>query len=153
MKTAQEWFDEYGESHQNSTNRALHWFCIPSIVFSLLGMLWAVKIPGVGSVWANTATVLIAISLLYYLRLSLPLALGMVLVVAAMVGGLVSLERAAWAPLWKISIGIFVVAWVGQFIGHMIEGKKPSFFQDLQFLLIGPIYLLGHLYRRFGLRY
>lgn len=153
MKTAQEWFDEYGVSHQNSTNRAIHWCCIPSIVFSLLGMLWAVKIPGVESVWANVASVFIAISLLYYLRLSWPLALGMVPVVAAMVGGLVALEHVAWAPLWQISLGIFVVAWIGQFIGHKIEGKKPSFLQDLQFLLIAPIYLLGHLYRRFGLRY
>jgi uncharacterized membrane protein YGL010W len=153
VKTAQEWFDEYGVSHQNSTNRAIHWCCIPSIVFSLLGMLWAVKIPGVESVWANVASVFIAISLLYYLRLSWPLALGMVPVVAAMVGGLVALEHVAWAPLWQISLGIFVVAWIGQFIGHKIEGKKPSFLQDLQFLLIAPIYLLGHLYRRFGLRY
>ncbi len=153
MKTAKEWIDEYGESHQNGANRAIHWVCVPAIVFSLLGLLWAVRIPGVESAWVNAATLLMALSLLYYLRLSPSLALGMVLVVAAMVWGLVALDRARPAPLWQVSIVIFVVAWIGQFIGHKIEGKKPSFFQDLQFLLIGPIYLLGSLYRRFGLRY
>ena len=56
-------------------------------------------------------------------------------------------------PLWASSLAIFVIAWVGQFIGHKIEGKKPSFFEDLQFLMIGPLWLLGHLYRKFGIRY
>jgi uncharacterized membrane protein YGL010W len=52
-----------------------------------------------------------------------------------------------------LSIAIFVVAWIGQFIGHKIEGKKPSFFDDLRFLLIGPLFVLGFLYRRFHVAY
>jgi uncharacterized membrane protein YGL010W len=47
-----------------------------------------------------------------------------------------------------LSIAVFVVAWIGQFIGHKIEGKKPSFLEDLRFLLIGPLFVLGFLYRR-----
>jgi len=52
-----------------------------------------------------------------------------------------------------LSIAVFVVAWIGQFIGHKIEGKKPSFLDDLRFLLIGPLFVLGFLYRRFNLVY
>ena len=52
-----------------------------------------------------------------------------------------------------VSIAVFVVAWIGQFIGHKIEGKKPSFFDDLRFLLIGPLFVLGFLYRRMHLAY
>jgi uncharacterized membrane protein YGL010W len=55
--------------------------------------------------------------------------------------------------LWVTSLVIFVAAWIGQFIGHAIEGKRPSFFKDLQFLLIGPLWLLAAAYRRLGLRY
>ena len=55
--------------------------------------------------------------------------------------------------LWKVSLIIFIIAWIGQFIGHKIEGKKPSFFQDIQFLLIGPAWLIGFIYRRFNIRY
>ena len=50
-------------------------------------------------------------------------------------------------------MAIFVLAWIGQFIGHKIEGEKPSFFEDLQFLLIGPDWLLGAIYQKLGIRY
>jgi uncharacterized membrane protein YGL010W len=56
-------------------------------------------------------------------------------------------------PLWLTSLAIFVVAWIGQFIGHHIEGKRPSFFKDVQFLMIGPLWLMAAAYRRAGLRY
>ena len=46
-----------------------------------------------------------------------------------------------------------MLAWIGQFIGHKIEGEKPSFFEDLQFLLIGPAWLLGAIYQKLGIRY
>jgi uncharacterized membrane protein YGL010W len=62
------------------------------------------------------------------------------------------LAQLPW-PLWLTSLVIFVVAWIGQFVGHAVEGERPSFFKDLQFLLIGPLWLLAAAYRRFGLPY
>jgi uncharacterized membrane protein YGL010W len=59
---------------------------------------------------------------------------------------------APW-PVWAICLTLFVVAWIGQFIGHKIEGKKPSFFKDVQFLLIGPAWLLSKVYRKAGQRF
>lgn len=128
---------EYGESHQHPINKRIHYLCVPAIFWSILALLWAVKLPAPVSNLAWPALVLV---LAYYLikspRLAIPLAFFMgVSLLAA-----VAIERAGW-PLWPIALGIFVVAWIGQFIGHAIEGRKPSFFKDLQFLLVGPAWI------------
>lgn len=152
-KTADEWFEAYGESHQNPTNKKIHWVCIPLIVMSLIGLLWGVAAPGMP--WLNLGVALVVGSVVYYLSLSPKLAAGMLAVTAAMVAGVLGLQQLEpiGIPLWASSLAIFVLAWVGQFIGHKIEGKKPSFFEDLQFLMIGPLWLLGHIYRRNNIRY
>ena len=155
MKTADEWFDEYGESHRNRINKIIHWICVPAIVFSLVGLLWSLPHPRIFtgiSPLLNWGTLFVAAAMTWYLVLSWPLALGMFLVSAAVVWGNHALAQLDVA-LWQISLGIFVVAWIGQFIGHRIEGKKPSFFKDIQFLLIGPVWLLGFIYRKAGIHY
>ena len=155
MKNADQWFAEYGESHQNRTNKIIHWVCVPAIVFSLVGLLWSVPRPdffaGI-SPWLNWGTLFIALAMIYYLVLSWPLAIGMLFVSALVILGNAGLARLE-TPLWMVSSGIFAIAWIGQFIGHRIEGKKPSFFKDIQFLLIGPVWLLGFIYRRLNIRY
>jgi uncharacterized membrane protein YGL010W len=93
---------------------------------------------------------LVVVSLLYYLTLSASFALGMLLMSAAMLG-ILALMPQAW--VWLVSVAVFVVAWIGQFIGHKIEGKKPSFFDDVRFLLIGPLFVLSFLYRRLKISY
>ncbi|MBD2766714.1 DUF962 domain-containing protein [Hymenobacter sp. BT664] len=147
---------EYGESHQNPTNKLVHWVCVPLIMFSLLGLLWSVPVPGAIqsiSPWLNWGTLIMALTLVYYVRLSGRLALGMVLVWLAMALALRIVVGATALPLWAICLIIFALAWVGQFWGHQVEGKKPSFLKDLQFLLIGPLWLLHFVYRRLGWRY
>jgi len=133
---------KYSESHLNPTNELIHCICVPAIVLSFLGMLWSVH-----PLLALAATL---VSLLYYVNLSLPFAFGMLLMSSAMLWLLEFMPQAAVLPG---SIAVFVVAWIGQFIGHKIEGKKPSFFDDLRFLLIGPLFVLGVLYRRLHISY
>ncbi|MEJ2514422.1 MAG: DUF962 domain-containing protein, partial [Gammaproteobacteria bacterium] len=87
-----------------------------------------------------------------YFILSPSLALGMVLILAAMLVLAHWISISSWSLLW-VSVAVFVLAWIGQFIGHRIEGKKPSFFKDLLFLMIGPMWLLAFVYRRLGIRY
>ena len=154
-KQADDWFAEYGESHQNPTNKTIHWICVPAIVASLLALIWSIPVPTVMNEvpFLNWATILIAISMLFYFRLSIPLAVGMLVFSSAVIAVIVAYEQTDIAPLWQAALAVFVIAWVGQFIGHKIEGKKPSFFQDLQFLLIGPAWLLGFIYRRLGIKY
>ncbi len=149
MKTAEMWLAEYGESHQNPTNKRFHWICVPAIMLSLLALLSLVRTPLPG---IDAAVVLVVGATAYYAVLSIPLAVGM-----AVIGGLmlavIPVLDAMPGPLWLTALAIFAAAWVGQFIGHKIEGKKPSFFQDIQFLLIGPMWLLSHMYRAVGIRY
>ena len=154
MRGTAYWFDEYAVSHRHPVNKALHWICVPLIVWSLIGLLWSLPAPGRTDLdYANWASYAVAAAVLYYGVLSMPLALGLLPVLAAMLFSVDALSQLAHVPLWAVSAGVFVVAWAGQFVGHAIEGKRPSFLKDLQFLLIGPIWLLAGLYRRIGIRY
>jgi uncharacterized membrane protein YGL010W len=133
---------KYAESHLNHTNEIIHFICVPAIVFSLLGLIWAAH--------PLAAIALTVISLAYYLTLSPSFAVGMLVMSGAMLAVLYALPQ-QW--VWQLSLAVFVIAWIGQFIGHKIEGKKPSFFDDLRFLLIGPLFVLGFLYRRLRISY
>ncbi|SFI28566.1 Uncharacterized membrane protein YGL010W [Collimonas sp. OK307] len=134
--------DKYSESHLNPVNEVIHFICVPVIVFTLLGLLWVIH------PWVALAAALAA--MFYYFSLSTPLAIGMLLMSGAMLALLYILPPGLVLPL---SVSVFVIAWIGQFIGHKIEGKKPSFFDDLRFLLIGPLFVLGFLYRRLHIAY
>ncbi len=133
---------KYSESHLNPTNEIIHFVCVPVIVFTVLGLVW--------SLHPLLALVAVGVSLNYYFKLSRGFAAGMLIMALLMLAILYALPPGAVLPL---SIAIFVLAWIGQFIGHMIEGKKPSFLDDLKFLLVGPLFVLGFLYRRFNLAY
>ncbi|MGK5066597.1 DUF962 domain-containing protein [Janthinobacterium sp. RT4P48] len=141
MRTIDTLLARYGESHRNHVNEWVHIVCVPLIVFSLLGLLW--------SVHASVA-LLGSILALYYYTLSRPFAAGMLLMLAVMLGVLLIMPPLTILP---VSLAVFVLAWIGQFIGHQIEGKKPSFLDDLRFLLVGPLFVLGFLYRRLRLVY
>ena len=155
MQSIDFWLAEYGESHQHPTNKLIHWICVPAIVFSVIGLLWSLPVPGAFqeiSPALNWALLFAMAAVVYYFILSLSLALGATLVLAALLLLAAALDGIA-APLWSVSLAVFVVAWIGQFIGHRIEGRKPSFFKDLQFLMIGPLWLLAAAYRRAGIPY
>ena len=154
-RSLHQWFEAYGESHQNPTNKLIHWICVPTIYFCVLGLLWCVPSPVDNGWFSHGWLARIAIGLvgLFYLRLSFTIMIGM------MGFSLGCLAMAAWLdahapwPLWAISLTLFAAAWIGQFYGHKVEGKKPSFLDDLQFLMIGPAWLMGFIYRRLGIAY
>ncbi len=155
LKSVDVWLEEYGESHQNPVNKTIHWICVPLIALSLVGVLWDLPVPRAFtdiSPVMNWGMLFLMASIVYYFILSPRLALGMVIVIAGFVLALWWLDTLP-IPLWQISVAIFVAAWIGQFIGHAIEGQKPSFFKDLQFLMIGPLWLLSFVYRRLGIRF
>jgi uncharacterized membrane protein YGL010W len=155
MKTMNQWLDEYGESHRNPTNKAIHWICVPLILFTVLGLLWLIPVPAAvaaTSPFLNWSTLLMALAVVYYLLLSPRLAVGMALIAVLMFAGVYWVVTSAPVAPWIVFVAVFVGAWIGQFIGHEIEGKKPSFFKDLQFLLIGPAWLMAHAFRKAGIR-
>jgi uncharacterized membrane protein YGL010W len=156
MRTAAQWLDDYGDSHRNHANKALHWICVPVIAWCVLGLLWSLPFPsGIRTLHpaANWGSFAVVTALIYYALLSIPLALGAIPLLIAFLWSIDWLGRSSPMPLWSICLFAFVIAWIGQFIGHAIEGKRPSFFKDVQFLMIGPLWLLADVYRRLGIRY
>ena len=150
------YLDKYGESHKNFINKLIHWVCVPAIMFSLFGLLYAIPFPVERGLFTNWGAVAIVLAWVYYLRLSIPMFLGFLVIGSLLVWGNDVLYHSMGndaGRLALISLGIFVVAWIGQFIGHKIEGKKPSFLEDIQFLLIGPAWLLHFIYKKIGVNY
>ncbi len=146
MRTQKQWFAEYAESHQNKTNQKIHYFCVPIIFFSIVGILLSIntsfleKIIHVGNpLIENWASVLLVFLLAFYLKLSFKTFLKMFVFSLLSVLGNYYLKQIL--PLFYTNLVLFILAWIGQFYGHKVEGKKPSFFKDLQFLLIGPAWV------------
>lgn len=161
VRPIDKYFDKYGESHQNHTNELIHWICVPLIVFSLLGMVWAIPFPhleflGRYNGFVNWASFLLAFSIYYYYKLSPVLSYAMILITfgfSAIIVSLENMEKAGGLPMWQVCLAIFILSWIGQFVGHKIEGKKPSFLDDIKFLLIGPLWLLHFVFKKAGIRY
>ncbi len=150
MKSAQDWFDDYAVSHQNHTNQIIHYICVPAIFFSVIGLLMSIPTTFIEETlglynplienWAVVVAIFISF---FYLRLGFWYFLQMLFFILLAIIGNYWLGNNV--NLLYTSIGIFIVAWIGQFYGHKVEGKKPSFIKDLQFLLIGPLWVVKKL--------
>ena len=145
------WFASYSGDHRNSTNQWLHVVCVPLILWSAIALLWCIPVPGTLFGPGAWAALVMFMTWSFYYRHSRTLGMGMLLIFVLM----------SWATRWLhselgtmglliLAGGVFVVAWIGQFVGHHIEGKRPSFLTDLTYLLIGPIWVLNKLYRKLG---
>jgi uncharacterized membrane protein YGL010W len=157
-KTIQDWLDEYGESHQTPFNKKLHFICVPLILFSLVGLLSYASLGflieeyvPLYARFAHAGTLLMIIAISFYYKYSYNLFLGGAVVATITLMG--NYYLGLYVSLWQASLIIFVLAWIGQFIGHHHEGKKPSFFDDLKYLLVGPAWILSFLYKKWGIKY
>ena len=147
MKTAQQWFDEYADIYQNSTNQNIHYLCVPAIFFSVIGLLMSIPSSFLENTlglynplienWAAITSIFI---LFFYLRLGFWYFIQMLFFICVSIIG--NFWLGSIVNLFYGSLILFVIAWIGQFYGHHIEGKKPSFAKDLQFLLIGPLWVV-----------
>ncbi|MFM9987508.1 DUF962 domain-containing protein [Flavobacterium sp.] len=153
MKTLDQWFEEYAVSHQNPKNKMIHYICVPSIYFSIVGLLMSIPTELIGNalklnvpIIENWAVVVLLFVLIFYIRLSYTMAIKIAIFSAICL--VLNYYIGQILPLWLFSIGVFVIAWIGQFYGHSIEGKKPSFIKDLQFLMIGPAWVVENLFSR-----
>ncbi|WP_234269926.1 DUF962 domain-containing protein [Billgrantia ethanolica] len=157
MRSLQQFLDDYGESHRHPVNQWVHIVCVPAILFSTLGLLWLVPLgrwlglEGGAAEWVNGATLVGVLASLVYLRLSLGVFLMMLAWFALSVLGILAILNAGWSLLW-ISLIVWVAAWALQVWGHKVEGKKPSFIEDVVFLLIGPIFVTFEVAHKLGLR-
>lgn len=156
MRSLSQFLADYGDSHQNPTNQWIHIVCVPLIFVSTLALLWLVpvgnwlRLDGSLAYWVNGATVAGVLAGIVYLRLGLRAFVLMAAWLALSVLAITGIISAGWSLLW-ISVAVWVIAWIIQVVGHRIEGKKPSFLEDLVFLLIGPIFVSVELARKLGL--
>lgn len=156
MQSVESLLSEYGESHRNRWNKFIHWVCVPAIMWTVVALLWSIPFPAAlqnDAVPINWATIALILAQIYYFRLSLKLGTGLLLYNVLMLWLTALVEAASPWPLWQVALAVFIIAWIGQFIGHIIEGKRPSFFKDVQFLLIGPAWLMAFVYRALGISY
>ena len=146
MRSERQFLDEYAVSHQNPTNLKVHLVCVPLIFMATLGLLWLVPLgawlglPESVALWVNGATVVTLPVLAFYARLSSWSLQTGILWLAISYAALAVL----WcfnAPILPLLAAVWVLAWIGQFWGHRVEGAKPSFADDLVFLLIGPLFV------------
>lgn len=148
------WFAKYSADHQNATNQTIHFVAVPTILWTVTALLWCVPVPGTlfgAGAWAAFASFA---AWMFYYRASRTLGFGMLAVLVVMLGiDRYLQERIGLSMLLKVAIAVFVVAWIAQFVGHKLEGKKPSFLTDLVYLLIGPAWVLAKVLRRFGIAY
>lgn len=152
MRTFSQWMDEYGVSHKNPTNQLIHKICVPLIMLTVIGFLKCIPTPEAFSNISehlNWATIFVGFCLVFYLTLNMMMFIGMIILTSLMY--YICLQLEAQGILLQFSIIVFVVSWIGQFYGHKVEGKKPSFLQDLAFLLIGPLWVLRFLYKKLGM--
>jgi uncharacterized membrane protein YGL010W len=133
--------NHYGASHTNRTNELIHFIAIPLIMFSLSGLIYALS--------PIALYVFIAASLVYYARLSIVFLISMLIWSA----GIIWVIEGMGSKLVVASVSIFVGAWILQFIGHKLEGKKPSFFEDIQYLWVGPLFVLSKLFMKLGIKW
>ena len=150
MKTAQEYFDEYAQSHQNETNQLIHYICVPLIFLRVIGLLMSIpttfledNIKLYNPLVENWAFVIGILLSIFYARLGFWYLVKMLLVI--MLSIIINYWIGNHVNLLIASIIIFVAAWIGQFYGHKIEGAKPSFLKDIEFLLIGPLWVIEKL--------
>ena len=150
--------DEYSESHQNLTNEIIHWICVPFIFWSIIALLYSVPNAFLVSIigehfYANWAVLIMIPVFIYYISLSASITVGMLVFICICLSISDYLFQNSNFPLWAIAVIVFIISWIGQFYGHKVEGKKPSFLKDIQFLLIGPAWLMHFIYKKIGVRY
>ena len=153
MRTMQDWLDSYSRDHQNPTNQVFHWLCVPPIVWSVIALLWTIPVPASFARPGAWSVLVMVLAFYWYWKRSHRLALGLLLAFA-LLGVFTNLlyYRLGAATLCYVAIAVFVVAWIGQFIGHQYEGRRPSFLTDLSYLLIGPAWLMAKLLRKLGFK-
>lgn len=150
-------FAEYSESHRNSTNKLIHWICVPLIFWSILGFISLIPSKSIGFIYIGEISYVsfaaIALVTIFYIRLSVVVSIIMFILMVIMESFAYGINIRFKENAWMVYLSVFVITWIFQFVGHKIEGKKPSFLKDLQFLLVGPIWLLSFILKKLGIRY
>ncbi|KPW52880.1 hypothetical protein ALQ24_02472 [Pseudomonas syringae pv. antirrhini] len=151
MKTLVDHLSQYASYHRDSRNILTHFVGIPLIVLAVAVLL---SRPGwnISGLWISPAALLALGSTVFYLRLDKALGAVMAVLLALCIWAGANLAQQATMAWLSAGVGLFVIGWIIQFIGHYYEGRKPAFIDDLTGLIIGPLFVVAELAFLMGLR-
>ncbi|WP_374013020.1 DUF962 domain-containing protein [Pseudoxanthomonas koreensis] len=154
LRPIDRYFASYSDDHRNVLNQRIHVVAVPAILWSVVALLWCIPVFGTIAKTGIWAALAMFFAWMFYYRMSRPLGMGM-LAAFFFCGCLCRLleMRLGLTTLLMAAAGVFVIAWIAQFVGHKYEGRKPSFLTDLVYLLIGPAWVMAKFYRQMGWRY
>ncbi len=155
MRTADQWFNVYTATHEHPVNRLIHRYCAPLAAVSIIGLLWSIPIPEAFariSPALNWGSAFVMAAIVYYFIISITLGFGMILVMLGLMLGIHWMDN-QWLPLWAASLGLLLTCLLAMLGGHALEGQKARMVDDLQLVMLAPIFLLAGLYRRLGISY
>ncbi|MBC7708920.1 MAG: DUF962 domain-containing protein [Rhizobacter sp.] len=143
---------KYAAYHRDKRNVVTHFIGIPMIVVGVVILLSRPGFMAIRGMAISPALIVVAITALFYLKLDFRFGVAMSVFLAACLwlGQMLAVQSTAIWLSW--GIGLFVVGWLFQFVGHYFEGKKPAFVDDIMGLAIGPIFVAAELAFEFGLR-
>lgn len=139
--------DEYELSHRHPTNITIHWIAEPLAIFALMALAASAPLLGITLLWP-----FLALTLGYFCWLSPRVTLAFLPIVTLFVILIALLDRTVTAPTWTWALPLFALSWVALLIGHKIETRVPTVFQNPNLIIIGPAWLMRRLFRRLNLR-
>ncbi len=155
MADTDKWLLEYGKNHRNIKYAAVYWCSVPTLVLGIVGLLWALPVPeeflAISPV-LNWGTAFLLATVVYYFIISMPLAIGMLPILAAVIAFEVWLRQSGYSAV-RASAGLTLASVVGLYLGRRSESGFRAVLEDVQLLMIAPAWLLSELYRRLGIPY
>ena len=139
----EQWLDLYASSHTNPTNKLIHKICVPLIVWSVLALAYSIPNLAIGPVQVGLFHIIVIGGLYFYFNLGKNVGMAMVAMISFCFLLLLLIEQTSY--LWQIALVVFVISWIFQFYGHHVEKKRPSFADDLKFLLVGPLWVMRYM--------
>lgn len=153
MASTDNWLHDYGVTHRDIHYAPLYWISVPTLVIGIIGLLWSIPVPDTFleiSPALNWATAFLLATVVYYFIISMPLAVGMLPFLAAIVAFELWLQKSAYsAPL--AAAGLTLASTLGLYVGRRRISGFRAVLDDIQLLMIAPLWMLSQLYRRLGI--
>ena len=153
MSDTDKWLRNYGENHRNVAHPAVYWLAVAALVLATVGMLWSLPVPDEFmkiSPALNWGSAFLMVSVVYYFIISVSLAIGMLPVVFGISSLAVWLERSPFEAA-LVSLILFSLSIAGLFLGRRADGGAMAVFEDIQMMMIAPVWLMSRLYKRLGI--
>jgi len=152
MTEIDSWLERYEATHHSLQNPVVYWAAIPMLVLGTVGLLWASSVPQQFfeiSPLLNWGSAFLMATAIYYFIISLSLAIGMLPFLLGLAAFQLWLTQSQYPPL-GVSLGLLVAGTVGLWLGRGGPGRFRAILQDYQLMMIGPVWLLSVIYKRFG---